>query len=163
MLQKNCIDILLVEDSESDAETIKRVLRRHLKQASFIHNASTIKEAREILEESTLLPDIILLDLGLPDTIGKMDTYESLKSANTIDIPTIILTCLNDHELAVSMIGEGAEDYVKKSNISNDPKELCQAIEFALSRRKNMERMYSPINDQIEEKEMIINYMSGSY
>ncbi|MCB1783801.1 MAG: response regulator [Alphaproteobacteria bacterium] len=163
MTTQENINVLLIEDNEPDMESVKRALLRHMKQICYIRHAQTMKEAAEILQDKDYLPDLILLDLGLPDTIGRMDTFERLSKIKKSSIPTLILTSLNDHELAMSMIGGGADDYIQKSRISNDPHSLCEKVEFALGRRKNIANTQKLSKESIAEKDMIISYMSGNY
>lgn len=159
---KNIINILLVEDSDTDAEIVKRALCKTVENSCHIERAENMNQAEDILR-STVNINIILLDLGLPDTAGRMDTFERLENANTKNVPTLILTSINDRELAIDIVGCGAEDYVRKSCISKDPEFLLDAIEFALCRHKKIDHLYEDKSKKLEEKNLILHCMGGGY
>ncbi len=76
--------------------------------------------------------DVVLLDLGLPDSFG----LETLKSFNAINIsaPVIVLTGLDDEEIALATVKEGAQDYLIKSNLTGDS--IVRAIRYGIERKK---------------------------
>ena len=101
--------ILIVDDNESN-----RVLLSHrIEQQG--HRPSTAESGRialEMMAEDP--PDLVLLDLMMPD----MNGFEVLKVMHERDelrnIPVIVVTGLNDHEGAVRCIEAGAQDYLTK-------------------------------------------------
>lgn len=162
MLNENRIQqltILLVEDSETDAYTVKRALTKHMNHPCQIHHVETMADAEKALSEEVEF-NMILLDLGLPDTSGGKDTYERITEAKN-DTPVIILTSVHDHELAVGFVENGAEDFVRKSSVSADPEVLCDAIDFAVCRHHNLEELKEETNELIKEKDKVIHWMSG--
>ncbi|MCB9989693.1 MAG: response regulator [Rhodospirillales bacterium] len=152
--------ILLIEDSESDAYTVKRVLSKHMKHPCRVVHAESMAEAEGILSTGDI--DLILLDLGLPDTDGGHDTFHRLSGVKE-DIPVIILTSMNDHEMAVSIVGKGAEDFVRKSVISSAPDVLCDVIDFSVCRHKNMLEIKAQKEKEINEKNEVIQWVTGGY
>ena len=72
--------ILHIEDTETDAEIVKRALQKHMKHAYRVERAKSMAEAESILRTVSNI-DLILLDLGLPDTNDRMDTFQRLESA----------------------------------------------------------------------------------
>jgi len=70
------------------------------------------KSMFELLD--AVLPDLILLDVNMPD----MNGYEAIKrvkeSERTVDIPVIFLTALNDTEMEIKGLSMGAVDYITK-------------------------------------------------
>lgn len=94
-----------------DDETIRLGLTYYLEQEQFcVTEASTMKEAREILDRDTDF-SIILLDLNLPDGSG-FDFFQEVKKKK--DIPIIFLTA-NDLEVSVVKgLDMGADDYITK-------------------------------------------------
>jgi len=76
--------------------------------------------------------DLVLLDLGLPDSHG-LTTFHKLRQAAP-DVPVIVLTSTDDEELAVTAVRDGAQDYLIKGQISGRP--LVRAVRYALERQK---------------------------
>lgn len=153
--------ILLVEDSETDAYTAKRVLEKHMTHAFALHHAASMTEAKKALQQNADF-DVILLDLGLPDTDGNHDTFRQINELHP-DIPVLVLTSVNDHDMAVEMIGDGAEDYIRKAVIAKEPDILCEAIDFAVCRYRCMKAALKEKDEVIREKEKVVSWMSGDY
>jgi DNA-binding NtrC family response regulator len=76
--------------------------------------------------------DVILSDLGLPDSMG-IETFESFHSRYP-DIPVIVLTGLDDENTALSAVQGGAQDYLVKGQI--DTRQLIRSIQYAIERQK---------------------------
>jgi DNA-binding response OmpR family regulator len=96
--------VLVVED-ELD---IREALRRYLERAGLsVLTASTGTEALRLIE--TIRPDLLLLDLGLPDIDG-MDVLASAVP----DIPVIVLTARTSVNDRIAGLQMGADDYVVK-------------------------------------------------
>jgi signal transduction histidine kinase len=76
--------------------------------------------------------DLVLLDLGLPDSQG-LQTFQTLWKAAP-DIPVIVLTGNDDRELAVAAVRDGAQDYLVKGQVSGSL--LARAARYALERHK---------------------------
>jgi DNA-binding response OmpR family regulator len=95
--------ILLVEDDAS----IQSSLSLYLKENGYeVLCAGTIARAREMVEKD---PDLILLDITLPDGDG-LSFFRSLDK----QIPVIFLTARDDESLQIKSFDLGAEDYVEK-------------------------------------------------
>lgn len=116
--------ILLVEDNE--------LIIKGLDYALKINNynltaTSTIKETIKYLKENT--PDLIILDITLPDGSGLVLYEENIKS---LKIPTIFLTAEDDEEIIVKGL-KIAEDYITKPFST---KELLARINKIILRTK---------------------------
>jgi len=98
--------VLLIED---DAE-IRRLLAQGLAQKG--HDIQTVVEALDGLRAIVAdAPDVVILDLGLPD----LDGTELLRMIRTISkVPVIVATARGDDETAVATLNSGADDYVVK-------------------------------------------------
>jgi DNA-binding NarL/FixJ family response regulator len=129
------INILLIEDSKPDTYIIKRVLGTHMRYSCHVLHAACMADAEFILEGERDV-DVIILDLRLPDTDSDHDTLQRLKniklSCSREAVPVVILTGVDDAELACEMIDLGAKDYVRKSLIIESPEILCKIIEGVL-------------------------------
>lgn len=98
--------VLLIED---DAD-IRRLLSNGL--AAKGHDVTTVDEAMDGLKSLVAeAPDVVILDLGLPD----LDGAELLNMIRTISqVPVIVATARDDDEVAVAILHSGADDYVVK-------------------------------------------------
>ncbi|BDU31829.1 Luminescence regulatory protein luxO [Vibrio nigripulchritudo MADA3029] len=99
--------LLMVEDTAS----VAALYRSYLSPLGLdITIVGTGKDAVESLEERT--PDLILLDLRLPDMTG-MDVLSSVKS-NYPDVPVIFMTAHGSIDTAVEEMRKGAQDFLIK-------------------------------------------------
>ena len=116
--------ILVVED---DLDLVE-LLRFNLDNAGFSVVAAT--DGAEALKKSkALLPDLILLDLMLPELDGFAVCEILRRDERTARIPIIILTAMSGELARVAGIGAGANDFITKPF---SPKQLLSRIETAL-------------------------------
>ncbi len=98
--------ILVVDDEPQ----IHRFLRPALTAAGFVvESALTGAEALQRLAK--LVPEIVLLDLGLPDTDG-LDVLRSIRATSAV--PVVILSARDNEAEKVLALDAGADDYVNK-------------------------------------------------
>jgi signal transduction histidine kinase len=125
--------ILLVEDNPGDA----RLLEEHLRDASTL--GATIKHVERLDAAEAQLarerPDVVLLDLSLPDAQG-IDTVKGALAAAP-DVPIVVLTGLDDEAVALRAVHAGAQDYLVKGKVG--PALLSRSIRYAIE-RKQVER-----------------------
>lgn len=113
--------ILLVEDDPA----IRRILRSLLKSADYDTEEATNLETG-LSMESILHPDIVILDLGLPDGDG-IDFIRELRKKS--EVPVIVLSARDKETEKVRALESGANDYVTKPF---GPAELKARIKVAL-------------------------------
>lgn len=124
--------ILLIEDSGTDAFTVKRILRRYLKPGCHIRHAENMTEAHALLASHDDI-ELVLLDLHLPDTEDEKDTFQRLDTVRN-DIPVIILTGMKDYALAVKTVKDGASEFVDKALVGSHPEIICEIVNFTVDR-----------------------------
>ncbi|HUE97029.1 MAG TPA: hybrid sensor histidine kinase/response regulator [Longimicrobiaceae bacterium] len=124
------IDILLVEDNPGDARLLQEYLRDARLDEPTLHRVETLAEAREHVKDRR--PDVILLDLSLPDAHG-IDTVAGALDAAP-DVPIIVLTGLDDESVAVNAVQSGAQDYLVKGQV--DGAVLGRSIRYAIERKQ---------------------------
>jgi DNA-binding response OmpR family regulator len=119
--------ILVVDDEERMA----RFIRLNLEHDGFqVVEAYRGQEAMEKLR--TTLPDLILLDIMMPD----MDGFEVLKIVREVsDVPVIMLTAKGEEDDKVKGLELGADDYITKPF---SPRELVSRIKAVLRRSENL-------------------------
>jgi CheY-like chemotaxis protein len=128
------IKILLIEDNLGDAYMIEEQLEEFANFSYELNNVGTLNEALSVLKEQ--LFNVILLDLGLPDSDG-INTFLSIRNQNSL-IPIIILTGLKDETIGTYAIKEGAHDYLVKGQTES---RLLECIIQCSIKCKN--RLYS--------------------
>jgi two-component system KDP operon response regulator KdpE len=100
--------ILIIEDDENIVDSLNLVLHMRWPEAELI--SSRLGEEGLFLVETTC-PDIVILDLGLPDING----FEILRQVRLFsEVPIIILTVLGDEDDIVKGLEMGANDYIVK-------------------------------------------------
>ncbi len=117
--------LLLVEDDDRVASAQQDVLRRHGFQ---VLRVATAREALERVEDPAWPPDVVLLDLGLPDGDG-FDVCARIR--RTRDVPILVTTARSDLRSRVHGLHLGADDYLVKPY---DVRELMARI-HAVTRR----------------------------
>lgn len=99
-------NVLIIEDDQRIRESLARSLAErghHVSSAS-----SGMKGVEQTVEES---PDVVILDLGLPD----IDGQKALKMIRSVSaVPVIIATAQDDEQEIVRVFDSGADDYVIK-------------------------------------------------
>ena len=106
------IDVLLIEDSYSDAQLVKTIINSSNSGKPKLHHVERFKKALAILETNDF--DIVLLDLNLPDGRG-LQLIKQLKQ-RIPKTPIVVLTGLKDQAMVDAALQEGVQDYVVKSD-----------------------------------------------
>jgi len=133
------IQILLVEDDDEDAD----LLKEYLEEANSIHygliHVRTLGAGLEKLTHSTIRDtiDIVLLDLSLPDNYG-IDTVQGIRSA-ALNVPLVVLTGLDNKEIAIESLRQGAQDYINKNDLH--AKLIERTIQYAIERGRLLKQL----------------------
>jgi signal transduction histidine kinase/CheY-like chemotaxis protein len=125
----NNIKILLVEDNPGDV----RLIQEMLKETDIRFNlecVDTLSKGMEHLSKGAV--DVVLLDLGLPDSQG-LDTLVKINTSCP-HIPIVIITGLHDGIIGNKSIQKGAQDYLVKGQI--DSNILERTLRYAIERKK---------------------------
>jgi DNA-binding response OmpR family regulator len=101
------MSILLVEDDQDLATGLLEALR---KEGLAINHVATGKEALHVIDAET--PEIIILDLGLPDMDG-LDVLKKLRKQHG-DLPVLLLTARDTLGDKIAGLDSGADDYLPK-------------------------------------------------
>jgi PAS domain S-box-containing protein len=126
--------VLLIEDNADDLELIKRKLSRSANNRYIVTTARKLQSGLEYLANDGI--DVILSDLGLPDSHG-LDTVTKILFGAP-HVPLIILSGFDDEALAIKAVQAGAQDYLVKGHIEDSQMErsLAYAIERARLQRE---------------------------
>ncbi len=127
------LQILIVEDNIGDFRLIEQMLLEIRDFSKDIIQASTLQEAIQAVIDHK--PDVILLDLSLPDSHG-FDTFQQLNNVNSC-IPILILSGLNDTRFAHEAVKNGAQDYLVKGEF--EEKLLAKSLLYSIERKSSTE------------------------
>lgn len=121
--------ILIVEDEKE----IRRFVRQALEgEGCRVFDAETMQ--RGLLEAATRKPDLIILDLGLPDGNG-IDYIRDLRQWSSL--PVIVLSARADEQDKIDALDAGADDYLTKPFGIG---ELLARLRVALRRHSNTQQ-----------------------
>jgi PAS domain S-box-containing protein len=143
--------VLLVEDSEADADLIVHTMTRAYPSAYFDWAVSR-KQFTELLAANEY--DVVLADYRLPDWTG-MEALRELRHLG-LDIPLILITGELGDERAVECVKAGAADYLLKTgNLARLPLAVKRAIEEkrARSESQRSRQLIEQAQQQAREQE----------
>ncbi|MDM9381385.1 response regulator [Chlorogloeopsis sp. ULAP01] len=159
------LKILLVEDNPADIRLLQEFLWEVTSAQFQLISVEKLDEALEILKQKSF--DVILLDLSLPDSQG-LETFLKIH-LQVPAIPIIVLTGLDDENLATRAMQEGAQDYLIKGQVNGDLLVRCmryaierQRIEEALRQSEERFRVAlknSPIIVSTQDKELCYTWV----
>ena len=134
-MMKPAIKVLAIEDNPDDAELIRIMLKKVRSPVfSFVH-APRLSEGLIFLKEDGF--DVALLDLKLPDGEGIEVVHTVRRQAP--EIPLIVLTGLDDEEIAIKLLHMDVQDYLIKGQI--DGSLLVRSIRYAIERKRVVEAL----------------------
>lgn len=119
--------ILVVEDESAIYELIAVNLEHAGHEATWAADAETA-----VSMVHTALPDMVLVDWGLPGMSGVVLTRQLRQDARTRNLPILMLTARSDEQDMISGLEAGADDYMTKPF---SPRELIARIRAVLRRR----------------------------
>lgn len=155
---QSLINILLVEDNDSDAFLVDSLLNQSLQTEYRLHRVQNQVQALAAIGENNF--DICLLDLTLPDANGfsaLIDIQEKMP-----DLPVVILTGVRDKALAKRAVRRGAQDYLPKDDLQADL--LSRAIDYAVARKHVEKNLFQRANydalTHLANRTMFLNRLS---
>lgn len=146
----NKLNVLVVEDDASIRNLITTTLKAHDYKYLSAYNGNSA-----LLEASTHNPDVILLDLGLPD----MDGIEVIQKVRSFSLmPIIVISARSEDDDKIQALDAGADDYLTKPF----------SVEELLARLRVTQRRLSFIQNEkmnqdsvFENGQLKIDYVSG--
>ena len=124
------IQVLLVEDNREHSELLGRLLGSSEHPKFSVAAAISLAEGIRMLGEKGR--DIVLLDLGLPDSAGAETFRRVNEAAPTVAI--VILSGVSDVTAAIELVQQGAQDYLVKGHV--DMQLLLRSIQYAIERKR---------------------------
>jgi signal transduction histidine kinase len=142
------IRALLIEDNPGDARLIREMLRESASGGALRVDLTHVDRLSAGLEKlhDEAVTNVVLLDLSLPDSTG-FDTFRSVRTAAP-GVAIVVLSGLDDQDLAVRAVQEGAQDYLVKGQV--DGGTLLRAMRYAVERQR-LERLRRDLERQRDE------------
>ena len=124
------IKVLLIEDDEKVVQLIGKFIAKSESTDFELVHAGTLATGLERLSKEA--PDVILLDLGLPDS-QELVTFNAVQehAGNT---PIVILTAFDDEETGFNAVKAGAQNYLIKGRFSYDS--LALVLRYSIERQR---------------------------
>lgn len=122
--------VLLVEDSRTDAELMASMLGRSSAARFDVSVVGTLADGLAMLARRS--PDVVLLDLTLPDSEG-LATYRAVRNRSPL-VPVVVVTGLTDTGLGQAAVQQGAQDFLAKGSATGD--RLAETLLFAVERAR---------------------------
>lgn len=129
------IKVLLIEDNPGDARLIKEMLAEARGVIFDLECTNRLSPGLKRIGTGGI--NVILSDLSLPDSQG-LDTFAKVH-ARAPSLPIVVLSSLDDEELAVKAVQEGAQDYLVKGRV--DSNLLTRSIRYAIERKLTEEQL----------------------
>jgi two-component system sensor histidine kinase UhpB len=123
------VKILIIEDDASFASLLQNELSILGYSPYDLVHIDNLLEAQEIMHEFE--PDVILLDLNIRDSSG-IETYEKISSVFK-EAPIVVLSGMDDRNLAMRIVAKGAQDYLLKNEINGGA--LDKTIKYGMLRK----------------------------
>ena len=151
--------VLIIDDEPSNLEILSKTLIQYEHE---VFTASSATEASSILKDNKNI-DVILLDLIMPDING-MDFLKDLKlQDNTLHIPVIMLSALDEVDTIVDCINMGAEDFLMKPvNRVLLSARLNNALEKKHLRDKEIKYQDKIKKEQRKSENLLLNILPSS-
>lgn len=150
------IALLLVEDTPEDILLIKECLAEDRNYRFECFEVRSLKSALDLLPHYDF--DAVLLDLNLPDSAG-LDTVRKI-TTQLPDTAVIILTDLQDDEIALQAVRYGAQDFIEKSQFVTST--LSKSIRCAIERKKvhqEKEDLLVDLNQALHHIELLESHL----
>ncbi len=132
------LNLLVIEDNEYDAEILEDCLQQMDGSNCSLKFADSVIKSEPFFDSAA--PDLVILDLDLPDSKG----LETLNRVSRFDstVPIVVMTDNKDPQIGLNAIKQGAQDFIRKSELSFPL--LKKSISHAIERKRmlvELERM----------------------
>ena len=152
----NYLKILLLEDSETDAEIVKRFLKK----------ANPHCEIKRVMNEDDFInaldefqPDLILSDNSMP-LFSATEALE-IKKQRALQIPFIMVSGTATEEFAAGIVKMGADDYLLKDRLARLPAAIDAALKQKKAEREKLEAEKKTLESKNNLKTILENTYEG--
>lgn len=134
-MNRESVRILVIEDDPSQLRLVQAYLERSRDCEYDLVACNSVSAGLAQLAESEF--DVVLLDLGLPDSQG-LETFHSIHSGAP-NVPIVIHSALSDQAIAIDAVKQGAQDYLVKGQTSGEV--MTRALNYAIERTRISEQL----------------------
>jgi len=153
MLNPKRTRALVVEDNPGDAFLV----REHLESSDPPFDIESVEDLSTAMRSLSIhKPDVVLLDLNLPDSSGSDTVRTMIRKAP--QVPVLVLTGQDDEELGIQAVHEGAQDYLVKGRL--DSRGLARAIKYAIERQGLLLALNESREQQLQFKDQLLSHVS---
>ena len=145
------LEILLIEDSETDRILIEQLLRKAFGDACRVASNSSLSAALGRLGSGRF--DVVLLDLTLPDSTGPVACDQIRDTCR--DVPVVVLTGIDDEQVALQTLTRGAQEFLVKGR--TDERMLARAVRYAIERKRSeveLQQAHRRLQQQLHQAEL---------
>ena len=128
--------VLVIEDNPGDFDLLQEYLTEEGESSFSLEWADRLASGLACLDRNSI--DVVLLDLGLPDSHGVGTLERVIRHAPTI--PVVILTGLEEDSLGLEAVQKGAQDYVIKGHIT--ARGIKRAIRYSVERFRASQQLH---------------------
>jgi signal transduction histidine kinase/GAF domain-containing protein/DNA-binding NarL/FixJ family response regulator len=136
MNKSKIVKVLLIEDNPGDARLIQEMVSEADGAAFDLEHVDRLSTGLKHLVAAGDI-DLVLLDLGLPDSSG-FDTF-TIVQAQAPGVAIVVLTGFEDKTIENKALQAGAQDYLSKNQL--DSNSLMRSMRYAIERKKAEKRI----------------------
>lgn len=144
----NAATVLIVDDDPAIHRMMRRILRR---EASF--STSSAFNGQEAIDKlSSLVPDVVVLDIGMPGMDGFEVADKIRPHAHRHNIPVIFITGFSSVENHVKAMGMGVADFLSKTS---EPEEILARLKFHVRQKRlgdERKKVTAGLQDAVKRK-----------
>jgi two-component system, sporulation sensor kinase A len=148
--------LLLLEDNEVDACFITEMLQKADDPLWQITRAPRLSTALELLSQTQF--KVALLDLSLPDFEG-LEALMRLRQAAP-NLPIIVLTGIDDQQISLQVLSQGAQDYLVKADITAAI--LTRVIRYAIERGRILQQLQAEVAERQRSEQTLRLIVEGT-
>jgi len=153
-MSDNSIKILLIEDNPGDARLIRDLFAEAGAGMFDLKYTDRLSTGLVCLANEEI--GLVLLDLSLPDSQG-IETFTKLHS-EVPRVPIVILSGLDDEELAIRAVQDGAQDYIVKGQLDHNT--VVRLVRYAIERHKILTELEKTRQQQLQMKDQFLSHIS---
>lgn len=143
------VRVLVVEDSPTQVRKIEAMLAGDSSAIYDIRVAASLSDGLDLLRQHKF--NVVLLDLTLPDSQG-IESYIAINEAAG-ELPIVVLSGIENEEVALGALQRGAEDYLVKGEINGQL--LSRSIRYSIERKSAilaLQRAHHELEERVEER-----------
>jgi diguanylate cyclase (GGDEF)-like protein len=136
------LSVLLVDDDPD----IHYLVAQYLSEREDIFTLTSVASLSAAFESvNKLTPDVVILDLSLPESRGLLSLENFRKQV--LNVPVVVLTSLDDESAALESVQKGAQDYLVKGHVTS--RMLIQVLRYAVERHRTIGRPQQQFIDPV--------------